>query len=531
MILKKGTSASSDKEQVTSNIVKVCRIIGETFEGMLGPRGLDKLLVDEVGDTFYAADGATVFEALRNNLKHPVIRMVSEAARSLDREVGDNVKTLLILLGRLMRGAEELRAQGLKPSSIINGYAEALDRTMDELRSIRRRANVLEHSFMLRVAENILSRGDLIDSDARLLSELSITAVMKAIEIVNEDSYRLDLNDIQIKNKLGGDIRESFLVSGVVIDKVAPGSINMPKRVENPRIALLLGPLEVKKTSLHYSSEIVPSSPQRLVDIREEINKIYAEAALTAEAAGVNVLLSKKEVHDIALEEMAKRGIMAIYRFDDKDIEFIAKATGAKPVYSYKELNREVTGSGRIAEQRIIGRDKWIVIDGCRNSRACTLILRAPSFKALKKNEKLVVKFLKVTRCLLEEPYIVPGGGATEMYIANRIRSWASSQEGRKQLATLTVASALEWIPFVLASNVGADPHRALTSMRKLQGEGVIGAGVMRDGRISDSFEEGVFEPYIVKEKMLRMLKELVAQLLRVDNVVLSRQIKGNVTI
>ncbi|MEM4238813.1 MAG: TCP-1/cpn60 chaperonin family protein [Nitrososphaerota archaeon] len=523
-ILKKGSQEVKAKDSVTRNIATVCKTIGLMFSRCIGPNGMNILISDEKGDTFYAHDAFTALSAIRNTMSHPIARLIHEAVKSIDDNVGDGGKTFCILLGEAFKHAEKLREDGVKTANIISGYSEAANRCLQVLENATVR-NV--ESAIPKLVETVLSRLPLSSDERKALS----TLVLEAIEHATKSGRDvLDIKSVYVKNKLGADVTSSFLVKGIVVDKVWPGHMQMPQYIDRPKIALLTSSIELKRSTLKYEYTVTARDVQHLKQVIDGVSELYAEACRRLREVGATVVLARGELRDQVLEGLARCGIMSAFRFNWEDVEFIARATGARPVHDYKNIGPEDLGEAESARQVKIGGERWIVIDGCKSSAACTIVLRASSFKALKMYERAVVKTLKVVSSFMREPRLVPGGGAAEMFMATQLRFWSSNLDGQKGLAVQAFADSLEKIPFLLAVNSGRDGVESLASLRSNHLDGRIHYGIGPDGRAADMMMLGVLEPFHVKRALLDTLRETLVQLLRIENVIIARQIRGNVS-
>jgi chaperonin GroEL (HSP60 family) len=525
-ILKSGSQEVKRKDSIIRNIARASKAVALIFYRCLGPNGMNILVVDEKGDTFYAHDAYTVLEAVRNNFSHPVARLLHEAVKTLDREVGDGGKTFCILLGEAMRHAEALREEGVRQANIIAGYNEAISKSIEFLEEIAIR---VDRSNVEKIVKVVYSRLPLSTEEINTLTHLTLEAI-EHIASGSDSINGFNIDNIKIKNKLGGDITSSFLVKGVVIDKIWPGHIQMPQYISNPRIALLTAPIEIKRSTLKYEYTVYAKDVSQLKEVMDGIAGMYEKACEILYKVGATVVLSRKELSDLVLEGLAKRGIMVAYRFSDDEIEFISKATGARPVHNLEDIQPEDLGSAEAARQVKIGSDRWITIDGCKNSNACTIVLRANSFKALKMYEKAVNKCLRVVKSFISDQRVVAGGGSAEIALATRLKKWATSVSGQKSLAILRFAQVFETIPLQLSYNSGKDGIDLLSRLRSMHMDGSDVYGISSKGEIMNMFDLGVFEPLKVKKLLLSMLRETLIQLLRIDNVIIAKQIKGNVT-
>ncbi len=518
IILKEGTSRTYGREALRSNIL-AAKIIAELLKTSLGPRGMDKMLVDAFGDITVTNDGVTILKEME--VQHPAAKLLVETAKAQDAEVGDGTTSVVVLAGTLLDRAEPLLDEGIHPTTIIEGYKKALEKALEVLDEIATEVNPKDKETLKRLARTSLSSKYVGQGDEAEVNKLLDLIVEAALTVAEERDGKLIMrtDDIKIEKKKGGSILDSTLVKGVVLDKevVHPG---MPKRVENAKILVLDTPLEVEKPDI--TAKINITDPRMLEAFLEEQTKILKEMVDKIAEVGANVVICQKGIDDVAAHFLAKKGIMAVRRVKRSDIEKVAKATGARIVTSLRDLSPEVLGEAELVEERRVGKDKMVFIEGAKNPRSVTILLRGSSDMALDEAERNIQDALHVIRNIMLKPKIVAGGGAVEIELAERLREYAKQVGGKERLAIEAYADALEEIPIVLADTAGMDTLEALTELRKLHREGKKWAGVdvINAKVVEDMTKLNVLEPVRVKEQVLKSATEAANAILKIDDVI-----------
>ncbi len=531
LVLKEGTQRVYGREALRSNIL-AAKVLAEVLKTSLGPRGLDKMLVDSFGDVTITNDGATILKEME--IQHPAAKLLVEVAKAQDAEVGDGTTSAVVLAGMLLDRAENLLDQNIHPTTIIEGYKKALDFALQELGNIGIKVNVEDRDTLKRIAATSLySKYVGSGADLEKLTEMAVEAVLRVADKKPDGTYDVKIDRIKIEKKKGGSILDSRLVEGIVLDKevVHPG---MPKRVENAYIVLLDAPLEVEKPEI--TAKINITSPEQIkafLDeeariLKEMVDRIYEVAVERMKREGVDpskagiVVITQKGIDEVAQHFLAKKGIMAVRRVKRSDLEKLEYATGGKIVSSLRDLKPEDLGFAKLVEERKVGNDKMIFIEGCPNPKAVTILLRGANDMVLDEAERNIQDALHVLRNVLRKPIIVPGGGAVEVELALRLRKFAESLGGKEQLAVEAYADALEEIPMILAESAGMDALQALMDLRKLHSEGKTTAGidVLRSKIEEDMTKINVIEPILVKEQVLKSATEAATTILKIDDVI-----------
>ncbi len=527
LILKEGTKRTTGRDALRSNIL-AARVLAEVLKTSLGPRGLDKMLVDSFGDVTITNDGATIVKEME--VQHPAAKLLLEVAKAQDAEVGDGTTTAVVLAGTLLEKAETLLDQGIHPTIIIEGYKMAMKKALEELEKIATKIDLGDLSkpedrekvkpiFKNLVETTISSK--YVGSGATLekVTEMVIDAIVTIAE-KRGDRYEVRLDNIKIEKKKGGSLLDSQLVYGIVLDKevVHPG---MPRRVEKAKIALRDTPLEVEKPEI--SAKINITSPELIKAFLDEEARLLKEMVEKIAGVGANVVICQKGIDDVAQHFLAKKKILAVRRVKRSDMEKLAHATQGRIVTSIRDLTEKDLGYAELVEERKVGNDKMVFIEGCKNPKAVTILLRGANDMLLDEVERSIQDALHTLRNVLREPAIVPGGGAVEIELALRLRDWAETISGKEQLAVLAFAEALEEIPMILAETAGLDALDTIAELtRKHKEEGKIYAGIdVVNGKVVDDMTKiGVIEPVIVKKQVIKSATESATMVLKIDDII-----------
>ena len=522
VILREGTRENKGREAQKNNLT-AAKLVAEVVKSSLGPRGMDKMLVDSLGDVTITNDGATILKEI--DVQHPAAKMVVEVAKSVDNEVGDGTTSSVIFTGSLLEKAEELIDKNVHPSVIVDGYTAASIEALKVLDKIAIKVKTDDRDLLAKIA-NTSMYSKLVSEDSPVLSKIVVDATQMIAEL-NEKTktLKVDLDNIKVEKKAGGSMQETSLIKGIVLDKeVVHGG--MPKRIEKAKIALINSPLEIEKTEM--SAEIRISDPQQMQMFLEEENNMLKAMVEKVKSSGANVLLCQKGIDDLAQHYLAKDGILAVRRVKESDMLKLTKATGARLVNNIDDLSSKDLGSADVVEERKVETDKWVFIEGCKNPKAVTILVRGGSQRVVDEADRSLHDALMVMKDVLEKPFIVAGGGAPEAYIATHIRNWSSSLEGREQLAVIKFAEALETIPISLATNAGMDPIDTMAELRAKQNKGMKWTGVnVRSTTVADMFKQNILEPVVIKEQIIKSATEAACMLLRIDDVIASSKSKG----
>jgi len=512
MILKEGSQRTTGVDARRSNI-QAAKVIAEILATSLGPRGMDKMLIDAFGDVTITGDGATILKEME--VQHPAAKLLIEVAKAQDAEVGDGTTTVVVLAGKLLELGEELLEEGIHPTIVIEGYKKAADYALKVAEEIAKPIDLTKEQ-LLKVVSNALS-SKVVAETRDYLANLVVEAAFQAVETRDGKPY-LDLDWIKIEKKKGKSIYETQLVRGIVLDKevVHPG---MPKRVTNAKIAVLDAPLEIEKPE--WTTKISVTSPDQIkafLDQEAQILKSYVDHLASI---GANVVITQKGIDEVAQHFLAKKGIMAVRRVKRSDIEKLARATGAKIITSIKDARPEDLGTAGLVEERKVGEEKMVFVEDIPNPRAVTILVRGGSDRILDEVERSLQDGLHVARDLFREPKTVPGGGAFEIEVARRVREFARKLSGKEQLAALKFADALEYIPTILALTAGLDPVDAIAELRRRHDNGELTAGVdVLGGKIADMAALNVWDPLLVKKQVIKSAVEAAIMILRIDDII-----------
>lgn len=520
VLLKEGASETKGREAQKNNIA-AAKIIAEIVHSSLGPRGMDKMLVDSLGDVTITNDGATILKEI--DVQHPAAKMLVEISKTTDNEVGDGTTSAVVLAGALLENAESLITQNVHPTIIVDGYRKAAKKAKQYLRDIADTVIPNDKAMLNKIAKTSMQT-KLVRKNSDLLADLVVRSVLSVATKDNE-RFSVDIDDIKVEKKAGGSINDSGLVQGIVLDKeIVHGG--MPKKVASAKIALINAALEISKTETDAKINI--SNPQQLKSFLDEENRMLKGMVDKAIASGANVVFCQKGIDDMAQHYLAKANVQAVRRIKESDLTKLAKATGARIVTNLDDLSEKDLGTAELVEERKIEEDRWVFIEGCRHPKSVTLLLRGGSQRVVDEVERSIHDAIMVVKDVMELPSVVAGGGAPETYAATKIRSWSKSLEGREQLAAEKFADSLETIPLTLSENAGMDPIDTLTALRskQLKGEKWTGIDVMSSS-ISNMKSGDIIEPLSVKNQVVSAAAESACMILRIDDVVATAKSSG----
>jgi len=521
LILKEGTQRTTGRDAQRLNIM-AARVIAEAVRSTLGPKGMDKMLVDSLGDVVITNDGVTILKEM--DVEHPAAKMIIEVAKTQENEVGDGTTTAVVIAGELLKRAEELLDQEIHPTVIARGYRLAAEKAMEILDEIAISIDVEDEETLKKIAATAIT-GKHAEYAVDHLAGIVVQAVKKVAEKSDKGGYVVDIDNIKLEKKQGGGVEDTELIDGIVIDKevVHP---SMPKRVKNAKIAVLKAALEVKETET--DAEIRITDPEMLQKFIEQEEKMIKDMVDTLVNAGANVVFCQKGIDDLAQYYLAKAGVLAVRRVKQSDIEKIAKATGAKILTDLRDIKPEDLGEAELVEEKKVGDEEMVFIRGCKNPKAVTVLIRGGTEHVVDEVERSLTDSLKVVKAALESGKVVAGGGAPEIEVSLKLRQWAPSLGGREQLAAEAFATALEIIPRSLAENAGFDPIDMLVELKAAHEEGKVTAGVnVFTGKIDDMKELGVLEPLKVKKQAISSATEVAIMILRIDDVIAAKGLEA----
>jgi len=520
LILKEGASRSRGREAQHANIM-AAQIVAEAVKSALGPKGMDKMLVDSFGNVIITSDGRTILDEME--IEHPAAKMMVEVAKTQDEEVGDGTTTAVIIAGELLAKAEDLIDKGVHPTIIIDGYRKAADEALETLERITIPVKSKDKAFLKKVAMTAMA-SKLVAENRERLAEIASSAILTIAQEV-ESQYRVDLDDIMMENKPGFSLTDTRIIKGIVLNKELVHS-GMPKRVENAKIALLSSALEVKKTE--FDAKINIENPEQMeAFLHQEENMLKTMVNKIAEK-GANVLVCQKGIDDVAQHFLARKGILAVKQAKESDMEKLAKATGAKVVDTLEDMTKRDLGHAGLVEERKIGDDKMTFIEECKDPRSVAVLIRGGTERIVDEAERSIHDALCVARDVVQEPKIVAGGGAPEMEVARALKQYAETLPGREQLAVRCFAESMEAIPLILGENAGLDPIDILSEIRARHEKGETWAGVgVQECKVQNMTELEVYEPLAVKKQIIKSATEAACMILKVDDLIAAGKMRA----
>ena len=515
IILKEGSAQTRGRTAQKNNIM-AAKLIAEVVKTALGPRGMDKMLVDGMGDVTITNDGATIMKEI--DVEHPSAKMMIEISKATDQEVGDGTTSSVVFAGALLEHAETLLEKNVHSTVIVDGYREAEIQALKILEKIAIKISADDTASLIKVAKTSL-RSKLVSDESEELAKIAVNAILNVAEKRENGNY-VDIENVKVEKKAGGSIRETGLIKGMILDKEVVHA-GMPKKVENAKIALIDSPIEIEKTEI--SAEIRISDPAQMKSFMDEENRMLKSMVDKIVNVGANTLICQKGIDDIAQHYLAKQNILTVRRAKQSDLTKLAKATGARVVTSLEDLTSDDLGNAKLVEERKMEDDKWVFIEGCVNPKAVSILIRGGSQRIVDEADRSIHDALMVVKDVVEKPAIVAGGGAPEAYIANELRKWSNKLGGREQLAVQKFADALESIPSALAENAGMDAIDTQVELRSKQEGGNQWYGIdVLAGKVGDTYKKNVLEPVSVKEQIIKSATEVACMIIRIDDVIAS---------
>ena len=513
LVLKESALQQKGRDAQKNNIA-AAKLVADLVKTSLGPRGLDKMLVDSLGDVTITNDGATILKEI--DAQHPAAKMMVEVSKTIDTEVGDGTTSSVVFAGALLEKAEKLLEKDVHSTVIVDGYQAASEKSLELLADFAKSVKPDDQESLIKIAKTSM-QSKLISEDSEPLSKLVVGAILKIAE-KNGDAYSVDLDNLKVEKKSGASIQDTALIKGIVLDKEIVHS-GMPTKIQNAKIALVNAALEVEKTEM--SAEIRISDPTQMQMFLEEENRMLKEMVTKLHNAGTNVLICQKGIDDISQHYLAKHGILAVRRVKESDMTKLAKATGGRITTNLDDITEKDLGHADLVQQKKIETDKWVFIEGCKNPHSVTILIRGGSQRVVDEVDRSIHDSLMVVKDVIETPSIVTGGGSAEAYLAGQLNEYADSFDGREQLAIKQYAEALESIPLTIAENAGMDPIDTIISLRAKQNSGKKGSGInAREGKIGDMNSLSILEPLVVKEQIIKSATETACMILRIDDVI-----------
>jgi len=513
LVLKESALQQKGRDAQQNNIT-AAKLVGELVRTSLGPRGLDKMLVDSLGDVTITNDGATILKEI--DIQHPAAKMMVEIAKTVDNEVGDGTTTSVVFAGALLEKAEQLLKKDVHSSVIVEGYQAAAEKVLEILSEISISIQPDDKDQLLKIAITSME-SKLVSEDSGPLGKLVVNAILQIAEKQGE-KFKVDLDNLKVEKKAGGSIEDSSLINGIVLDKEIVHS-GMPTKIQGAKIALLNCALEVKKTEM--SAEIKITDPTQMQMFLEEENRMLKTMVDKLHDIGANVVICQKGIDDISQHYLSKHGILAVRRVKESDMTKLAKATGGTTITNLDDILEKDLGTAGIVHEKKVEADKWVFIEGCKNPRSITLLLRGASQRIVDEVDRSIHDALMVVKDVIEKPSIVAGGGSIEAFLALQINEWADSFDGRQQLAIKKYAEALEVIPLTIAENAGMDPIDTMVNLRAKQSQGQKWTGInAKDTKIANMLLLNIVEPTVVKEQIIKSATEAASMILRIDDVI-----------
>ena len=518
LVLKESALQQKGRDAQKNNIA-AAKLVAELVKTSLGPRGLDKMLVDSLGDVTITNDGATILKEI--DAQHPAAKMMVEISKTIDTEVGDGTTSSVVFAGALLEKAEKLLEKNVHSTVIVDGYQAAAAKALELLAHISKSVLPDDRESLLKIAKTSM-QSKLVSEDSGFLSELIVDAILKIAQ-KTKNNYSIDLDNLKVEKKSGGSIEDTSLIKGVVLDKEVVHS-GMPTKIEKARIALVNCPLEVEKTEM--SSEIRINDPSQMQMFLEEENRMLKTMVDKLHHVNANVLICQKGIDDIAQHYLAKKGILSVRRVKESDMSKLSKATGGRITANLDDISEKDLGTANLVQQKKVESDKWVFIEGCRNPHSVTILIRGGSQRVVDEVDRSIHDALMVVKDVVENPSIVAGGGSPEAYLSGQLKELADTFDGREQLAIRQYAEALESIPLTIAENAGMDPIDTIIALRAKQSGGKKSIGInAREGKIGNMYALDIVEPRVVKEQIIKSATETACMVLRIDDVI---AISGN---
>jgi len=520
LILKEGSNRSRGREAQHANIT-AAKIVAESVRSALGPKGMDKMLVDSFGDVTITSDGRTILDEM--DVQNPAAKMLVEVAKTQDNEAGDGTTSAVIIAGELLSKAEELIEKDVHPTVIIDGYQLAQEKALETLEKIAIPVDLKNQDYLKKAAITAMA-SKLVAEYKEYLADIVVKAMLAVAE-KDGSRYKADVDDVRVEKKTGESLGETTLINGIVLDKEIVHS-GMPKRVEKAKIALLDASLEIEKTE--FDAKITIERPDQIEAFLKQEESMLKGMADKIVASGANVVICQKGIDDMAQHFLARKGIVAVRRAKKSDIEKLAKATGASIVTNLQDLSSKDLGYAALVEERKIADDKMTFIEGAKNPKAVTILIRGSTPRLNAETERSIHDALCVVRDLIQEPKIVAGGSAPELEMSKVLKKYAETVSGREQLAVKAFAEALESITNTLAENAGLDPIDILSELRSRHEKGETWAGIeVLEGKVRDMSKVGVFEPLTVKKQIIKSASEAAMMIIKIDDVIASQKMKA----
>jgi len=508
-ILPEGATRTIGKDAQRNNIM-AAKLVAETVRTTLGPKGMDKMIVDSMGDVTVTNDGVTILDDIQ--IEHPAAKMIVEIAKTQEDQVGDGTTTAVVFAGELLKNAERLLDQEIHPTVITKGYRKSAEKAQEILKRMSKPITIKDTELLNRIAMTAMT-GKGAEAAKEQLADISVKAIRQVVEDGN-----ISMDDIKIEKKVGGGTEDSELIKGIVLDKERVHA-GMPKTIKNAKIALIDAALEIKSTETDAKIQVTdPSQLQAFIEQEEKTIKDMADRIIKS---GANVVICQKGIDDMAQHFLSKAGVYAVRRVKKSDMDKLARATGAKVVSSLKELSKSDLGTSGMVEEQTVGDEEMTYVKECKNAKAVTFLVRGGTQHVVDEAERAVKDALGDVIAAIKVGKVVGGAGATEIALARELRKFANSLSGREQLAVEAFADAVEVIPRTLAENSGLDPIDMLTDMKSKHDSGMAWAGIdVFKGKVEDAWKVGVIEPLKIKTQAIKSASEVTELILRIDDII-----------
>ncbi len=520
LVLKEGTERERGKG-ATANNIAAARAVADAVRSTLGPRGMDKMLVDSMGDITITNDGVTILKEV--DVEHPAAKMLVEVAKTQDQQCGDGTTTAVVLAGELLKRSEYLLEQNVHPTVITRGFQLAVQEARRLLEAdIGTPVKPDDEEVLLDCARTAMGSKGVVGARDSLAS-IAVQAVRKIAETRGGKTV-CDVDQIKVEKRHGGTVADTQLIEGIVLDKER-GHPRMPAQIAPAKIALLNSALEIKKTEIE--SKINIKTPTQIQSFLDEEDKTFRRMVDAIKASGANVVVCQKGIDDVVLHYLAKLGIYAVKQVKESDLQKLARATGGRIVTGIKELGSADLGTAAKVEERKVGEDDMTFVTGCSNPRSVSILVRGGTEHVTQEVERSLHDALKVVASVLEDGVVCPGGGATEVDLAVRLRKWAGTVGGREQLAVEAFAQSLEAVPWALAENGGYDSINTLIELRSAHDGAKANRNVgvnLADGKAADMWKLRVIEPARVKRQALSSAVEVASMVLRIDDIIAAKK-------
>lgn len=507
---------SINARNAQKNNIEAAKIVAETVRTTLGPKGMDKMLVDPMGEVIVTNDGVTILEEMQ--IEHPAAKMIVEVARTQENEIGDGTTTAVVFAGELLKQAEKLLEKSIHPTVLIKGYRQAAQKAKEILENISEDVSIRDVELIKKIALTAMT-GKGAESSKEILANI----VLKAVSEVAENEL-LDRSSIRIEKKTGGSVEDSELINGIVIDREKVHS-NMPTKIESAKIALIDSSLEMKDTEIDAKISITnPSQMQEFLDMEDQMIRKVAEKVVMS---GANVIFCKKGIDDQVQNILAEHGIYAVRRVKPSDMEALSRATGAKIISNLNEINETKLGVAGIVEEVMLNNEEMTFVRNCENPKSVTILIRGASEHVIDEIKRALEDAIGDVSAALKNKRIVAGAGSTEIELAKEIRKYSESLSGREQLAVKAFAEALDIIPLTLAENAGLDPIDVLAELKSAHESGSAWTGIdVFTGKTMNAFEQGIIEPLKIKTQAISSATEVSVMILRIDDVIAAGKIE-----